>query len=112
MKLISELTDQAKQSYTLVGENGELIDFLLTYSPVRRGWFFNLTYNDKIINGKKLSNYPNLLRNYKNILPFGLLVDVTDFEEPYRLDDFVTGRVKVYLLNENDVKSIEEELFE
>lgn len=111
MKQITELTNDAKQAYTIIGENGEQIPFNLYYYETQQSWYFDISYGNTIINGLKLTNFPNILRQWKHILPFGLGCTVTDGFDPYYIDDFVTSRVKVYLLNSSDVITIEQQVF-
>jgi len=111
MRSITEINNDARQKFVLVTENGEEINFLLEFKPTQEGWFFNLEYSDTTINGVRLCNFPNILRQWKNSLPFGMACTVTDGGEPNFVDDFVTGRVQVHLLTESEVEQIEEDSF-
>ena len=111
MKQITELTNDSKQLYTVIGENGEQIKFNLYYYATQESWYFDISYLTTTINGLKLTNFPNILRQWKNILPFGLACTVTDGFDPYYIDDFVNGRVSVFLLNSDDVTTVEQQVF-
>ena len=108
---ITEINNDAKQQLTLVTEDGFEIKFLIEFRPTQTGWFFNLTHNDLTINGVRLCHFPNVLRQWKNIIPFGIACVVTDSGEPYYIDDFSSERVAIYLLTESEVEEIEEDIF-
>ena len=91
----------------IVGENGETIDFTIEYKPTQEEWYFSLIYGTTIINGRKVCNFPNMLRQWKNIIPFGLACVISDGGEPNFLEDFTTGRATLLLLNAQDVLDVE-----
>lgn len=103
MILLTNITDDPKQNFVLTGENGEIIPFYLYFCPRQIGWFFNISYGDFTVNGLRLCVGPNALFQWKNIIPFGLCCTSTDGQDPFYLDDFTTGRVSLYLLNQADV---------
>ncbi len=48
-----------------------------------------------------------MLRQFRNIIPFGLACVIADGFEPVYQDDFTSGRASLYLLNEADVAEVE-----
>lgn len=111
MLQINNITNDPRQTFILVGENQEHINFTLYYQPTQRGWFFDISYGSFSASGLRLSSSINALRQFRNLIPFGLLVLTEDGYEPYYLNDFESGRVTLYLLNANDVELIEENVF-
>lgn len=111
MKLLNKITDDSSQQFTLIGDDGEQISFLLFFMPSQQSWFFNLSYGAKTINGIKVILSPNILHNYKNILPFGIGCLSSDGMEPFYIDDFSTQRIRMYLLNAQDVSLIDTGIF-
>lgn len=111
MQILDKLTDDTFQQYMLIGENGEQIPFLLFYLPTQQSWCFNISYGSFTANGLLLRNAPNLLRSWRNIIPFGLACVVNDGYEANFKSDFATQRAKIYLLNQAEVNQIESELF-
>ena len=111
MQEITELNNDSRQKITLVTDTGIEIPFLLEFKPNQEGWFFDLEYNDTVLNGVRLCTFPNVLRQFKNIFPFGIACLTTDGGEPYYIDDFSSGRASIFLLNEEEVEFIEENVF-
>ena len=111
MLKITNFTKQPFQTCKLPLETRESVDFKLYFSPTQLSWYFDFSYQDVTCNGNKLVLGVNILRAFKNIIPFGLAVEADQGIEPFKLDDFSTGRVSVYLLNQEDVELIEEEVF-
>lgn len=111
MRIITEFTDNPKQTCTLVLENQETVAFNLYFYETQMSWYFDFTYNDIISNGNKVVLGVNILRNFKNIIPFGLAFQANDGVEPFAIDDFTTGRVTVYLLSKADVEACEANIY-
>lgn len=100
MRQITEISTSANQRLRLVGENNEQIDLVLQYKPTQQSWYFTLTYQGRTIGSKRVCESPNLLNQFRNVVPFGLACRVPEGGEPYFVEDFATGRVQLYLLNE------------
>lgn len=107
MKQITGLGADSKQEFKIQIEGGEVAIFNFYFLQSQIGWFFDLTYGNFKTTGLRLVNSPNVLDAYFNILRFGLLVNVPDGAEPYFVDDFITGRVNLYILSESEVKQVE-----
>jgi hypothetical protein len=104
---ITVLTDDPNQSMILKLEDGTMVDFNLNYYTEQRGWFYSLTYNTFSLKNRRLVVSPNMLRNYRNVLPFGIACNTSDGYEPVFVDDFKNGRASFFLLNPTDVLAVE-----
>lgn len=107
MKQITSLIDSAKQSLTLVLDSGTNVPMTLTYVPSQKGWFYSLTYGDFGVTNRRLVVSPNCLRAFRDIIPFGLACLSLDGYEPIYQDDFSSGRITLFVLNEQDVVETE-----
>lgn len=101
------LGNEAKQEVTKMLEDGSLVKFTFEFKPNQLGWFFGFKYEDTNYQNIRLVTSYNLLRAYKNYLPFGLRCDTLDNEEPMDLNDFASGYATLYLLTPADVEAIE-----
>ena len=111
MQEITSITSSPKQRMTLVLENNETAEFYLFYLPRQQSWFYNLTYKDLTINGAKVVLTPNALRQYKKLIPFGIGFAAQSTVEPFDITDFSSGRVSMFILNSDEVKQVESEIF-
>lgn len=107
MRQITGLSASPKQKFKIQIEGGDVAVFNFYFMQSQIGWFFDITYGDFKSTGLRLVNSPNVLDAYFNILRFGFMVNVPDGAEPYFVDDFITGRVNLYVLSEDEVKQIE-----
>lgn len=111
MKQVTNLTDSPNQRFQITLDNGELAEFRLYYYVTQNSWFFDFSYNDYTCNCERVVLTYNALRHLKNIIPFGISF-LTDGEaEPFKIDDFSSQRVKMYILNQEEVKEIENEIY-
>lgn len=107
MKQIVEFTNEAKQIHFIVQENGEQIEFKIEYKPTQQAWYYSLIKNEFEVSGCRLVLGPNVLRRYKNLINFGVMVTAKDKVEPFHINDLVSGRVSIYLLNQTEVEEVE-----
>ena len=107
MQLITELNDNPKQNLRFIVDTGEEFTISFVYRENAQLWFYDLQYQDFILNGMGLVVSPNILRQWKNIIPFGISVISNDINDPFFLDDFKSGRVQLIVLNKNDVETVE-----
>jgi hypothetical protein len=106
MLLFQEIDDTPKQQLTLVDENGNNILFTLYFYPTQSAWFFDLSYGNFQLNGCRLVNSINILKSYKNQLPFGIACLSNDGSDPFMLNDFLNSRCQIYTLTPNDLVNI------
>lgn len=111
MRKITEIGAEANQRLEIVGENNERITFKIYFRPSQQGFYFDIIYQDFVLRGQKVLNAPNLLNQYRDLLPFGLTCFVADGSDPFFADDFVTERAILFLLNEEDVAEITERFY-
>lgn len=110
MILINSLTKSPKQKFILPLETKDIVNFYMYYMPTQSAWFFDFEYNGQMYNGNKLVLGANILRMYKNSLPFGLCVKAENNIEPYAVYD-LAERVKIYTLNKEEIKEVETVVF-
>ena len=111
MQIITSITSSSNQHMTLVLDNNEKVDFRLYYLIRQQSWFYDFTYKDLTVNCSKVVLTPNSLRQFRKIIPFGLAFVADGYVEPFSIDDFSTGRVVMYVLNSDEVKQVESEIF-
>lgn len=108
MKIIDRINSSPQQSFTLLTEeDGQKINCDIRYLPTQRQWILDLQYQDFTLRGIALVNSVNILRNYRNILPFGIGIFTVDGFDPFFVQDFEAGRARFYLLNQSDVNDAE-----
>lgn len=107
MYQLTQLGNDPKQEIEMLLDNGTRVVFTFEYKANQLGWFFGFQYDDASYQNIRLTTSYNILRAYRNWLPFGLRCDTQDMEEPLDLNDFITGYANVYLLTREDVQAIE-----
>jgi hypothetical protein len=112
MNLINKLNSDPSQRAFLTGNAGQRIEINLRYLPTQSMWMVDFELDDFIVKNISLVCSPNLLRNYKNIIPFGIMVDTVDGQDPRGVTDFASQYAKLYLLSRDEVIAIEERLYE
>ncbi len=100
---IANITDDSNQLHTIPYFDSEIVIELL-FSGVVLGWFLNVSYDSKNVNGLKLSL--GTLHMRSNNLPFDFaVVDMIGSGfDPYQQDDFLNERYKLILLEADDME--------
>lgn len=111
MRQLTGFTDQPRQASIVTIDDGSRATLLLEYKPNQNGWFFSITREDFVLNGVRLVPSPNILRQWKELLPFGLLVATTNNAEPFNQSDFADGFCELYLLDADEVEEVEAAAF-
>jgi hypothetical protein len=107
VKWINTLTNDPNQTLTLKIPTGDQITFKLRYMESNKGWYFSFTYGSFSINNQRIVVGYNMLRKFRELLPFGFACTTSDNYEPIFKDDFSSGRAKFFLLDASDLNSVE-----
>lgn len=91
--------------------DGTVIALTIYFRPMQFGWFVNqLSYGDFTLNGLRITNSPNMLNQWRNLLPFGFACYSNGDREPQLLQDFSSGQSKLYILTQEEVEAYADEL--
>lgn len=114
MNSITGLTDQSAQNSFILLEDGSRAELGLFYRPQQLGWFYDIKWPGSPglpvpfeTRGRRLVASPNILRQYRKLIPFGLMMFTIDNLEPLGLSCFVDGTADLILLNSAEVLEIE-----
>lgn len=111
MQIVNNISNDAKQKHTILFEkDSSRIVLEMSYNPTQLGWFLNVTYEDKDfkVNGLRITTNSNLLNQWRNILPFGIICQCNDAQDPLLIEDFIVGRARLAILNEEEMAEITE----
>lgn len=111
MTTITGITSQPKQEMSVVLEDGSTVSMLIEYRPQQIGWFADIVRGEWVVRGLRLTASPNVLRQYRQVIPFGLAILTKGNRDLLNVTDFLDGTASVYLLNEDDVEEVEETTF-
>jgi hypothetical protein len=115
MYAINQLTDAAFQTTDLQMPDGSTATLNLYYRASTPRWFFDFLH-PALPNGGPQGNglvtFPNLLRPWQNIVPFGFACVTNDGQDPVGSEDFVTGYAVLYILAAADVLAVEANVFD
>lgn len=111
MNQITQISDNPNQTLTINLPDGSAMTMQIYYSLTQYGWFIlNLAWNDFTLNGIRICNNPNMLRQWENILTWGLACYTSNNREPTQLEDFNSGQSILYILTEAEVQQYSETL--
>lgn len=107
MQQIDNLSDEAMQTTKVVLPDGTELQIDLRYDPALQRWQFSVLRESFNATGMNLCIHPNILRDWRNVVPFGLACASTDGVDPLYVDDFANGRVSLFVLSAEEVIEIE-----
>ena len=108
---MQEITLKENSSIEIINAKEETYVGYINYNSSRQGWFLDLVSENFSIYGIRITSVPNILRQWQKKLGFGIGVLTENKSEPFFLEDFNTGRAKMYLLEPDDLE-IQDILYE
>lgn len=108
IRVLNTLTDNAYQSVSFVTNKGEEVTLTFRYIPSQQTWFVDVASISLTIYGLALATFVNLLDPYHNNISWGLYVWSKDGFDPYRIDDFSSGRIRIAVFEDLENAIIEE----
>ncbi len=118
MNQVNGITSQPVQVLGLTLEDGSRATVTLYFRPQQNGWFFDLQWPGPggavapyTTLGRRLVTSPNLLRQARELIPFGVACFTPDNADPSALDDFSDGSAVLVVLNASDVAAVEAAVF-
>jgi hypothetical protein len=115
MQIITGLTSAAKQSISVPLPDGTSTSVYIEYRPQQLGWFYDIAYSAGVIafqsKGNRLCPSPNMLRQHRAILPFGISCLTAGNVEPTTQTVFSDGTVTLLLLDASDIATIESTVY-
>jgi hypothetical protein len=110
MILLDNLSNNAFQQSFIQMPDGTTGQLNLYYRAAVSRWFFDFIHpqfpNGSLL-GAGLCVHPNILRQFKNIINFGMACVTNSGVDPVSIDDFINGNASIYILNSSDVQSVE-----
>lgn len=101
MFVINNLTAAGNQTSLAILSDGSSVSLTFKYRAAIQRWTVDVTRGIFIAKGIGLASGPNLLRLWRNVIPFGLAVTTKDGTDPFMADD-LTGsppRVTITMLD-------------
>lgn len=108
IRVLSTLNDNAYQTVSFDTKKGERVKLTFRFIPSQETWIFDVESPSLTVYGLALSAFVNLLDPYHNIISWGLYVWSKDGFDPWRIDDFATGRIRVAVLEDLENAVIQE----
>ena len=110
MKEITILNDAPKQTFKFTIDGYDYVEVYIEFKPQQYSWFFNLTWGNFSLFGERVAVSPNLLRQFKDLIPFGIMISGEDGLDPFAIDSWVTKN-KFYFLSADEVLTIESDTY-
>lgn len=111
MKLINSLTDAADQQVTIILDDGSILQLEFNFRAGVQRWFLDVSHSLLTLKGFGLTQGPNILRQWRNLVPFGIAIQAVDLIDPIQNTDFQSGRVSCYILNAAEVQQVEQNVY-
>lgn len=111
MQYIDNISNEPMQKHTiLLEEDSSRIVLELTYRPNQLGWFLDVTYDnlDFKVYGLRITTNSNILNQWRNKLPFGIICQCKDSQDPMLIEDFLVNRAQLAILSKEEVNQIVE----
>lgn len=117
MQRVDNISNESIQSTKIVLADGSIVTLTLRFNPALERWVFDISRDDFSLQGLNMCLHPNLLRPWRNVIPFGLSCTSNDGIDPTLQDDFLpdsdgNSRAVLYVLDASEVQQVEEVVLE
>lgn len=101
---LQNIDDTPHQRHTVIVDEAE-VNLALRFHPTVEMWVLDVDYAGRQASGFKLSL--SVLHMASQNFPFDFVVEDTSGTglDPFRLDDFATGRCRLYMLDAADMEA-------
>ena len=106
MKKISGLTNDVKQKFVAVIDGYDAATITLEYKSQQYAWYMSVVWGDFAIYGERVAVSYNLLRQFRDILPFGIAVSGVDAMDPLFKDSWLSAN-SFFILDSTDIETVE-----
>jgi hypothetical protein len=115
MQYLNNITDDPDQLMLVQLGGGNTVQLELIYRPAVQRWTMNLWYPNPAtpslqLMGNGLCVHPNLVRAWKNLIPFGLAISSLFDVGPVNITDFQDGTASLYVLSAAEVQMVEQQI--
>lgn len=111
MRIVQRVSANPWQRQSLALDDGTTFSLELYFRPMQQGWFINeLVYGDFVLRGTRVVSIPNMLNQWRNLLPFGLGCFSVANRDPQLQEDFISGAATLYVLSAAEVTEYAEYL--
>lgn len=110
MRRLNNLTDAADQLMTITLDDGSALQLELFYRAGIQRWTIDIVHPLLTMYGFNLALGPNILRQWKNVIPFGIAVQSTNGLDPLNVEDFVEGNSLISILSADEVQAVEDNI--
>lgn len=112
MRQVDNLTADANQLTQVLLDDGTTIQLQLVYMAAIQRWVATINHDDDFeVDNLVLCAHPNILREFRNVISFGICIIATDGLDPIFIDDFTSGRCTIFILNLAEVLATETHVF-
>lgn len=111
MLYINKITADPQQQINLTGIPGTSIALTLRFMPRIRQWILGVVAGTISIQGLSITTSPNMLRQYRRTIPFGIACVTGSGLDPFTINDFADQASNLYLLNAADVVNVEAQFY-
>jgi hypothetical protein len=111
LTVVDNITDQSNQITRIVLSDGSTADVTLQFQGATERWTMNVSRGTFVANGINVCNSPNLLRDFRRIIPFGIACVTATGQDPTNVEDFVNGNAVLVSLDEADVVAVEDTVY-
>lgn len=100
---MQQITITKNSQIEIINAQNETYTGYINYNSSRQGWFLDLISENFKIYGIRITCLPNILKQWSDKLGFGISVVCENNSEPFFVEDFNTGRAKLFLIEPDDL---------
>ena len=110
MQQLNSFSDNADQIVSFPLADGTTVTMEWIYRAGSQRWTINIQHPSLTLNGVNVCVGPNILRQWRNLIPFGIAVTSSTGLDPINATDLEDGTVSIFMLDAAEVDQVESEI--
>lgn len=110
MQQLDTFTDAANQLFNVPLADASILQLAFIFRGATQRWTVDIVHPQLTLHGFDLCLGPNIVRQWRNVVPFGIALTSVDDLDPVQPQDFQTGRVSVFILSPAEVQQVETDI--
>ena len=104
---ITSITSEARQKHKLPIDGYDSCSMTLEWKDTQLGWFASFSWGDWSVSNIRVCALPNILSQWSNVIPFGIVILSKNGQDPMAVDAFSKGESSFYILTSDERSELE-----
>ena len=104
---ITSITSESRQKHKLPVDGYADCEMIIEWRDTQSGWFASFTWGTWSVTGVRLCVLPNILAQWSNTIPFGIIILSNSGQDPMTIDAFEKSEATMFVMTSEERAELE-----